>query len=109
MKLRGVPQSCRAGGPDFTAEQVKALAATYKVTDGPNDAGDMFERPARPSDHLPSPFPTRKPAAAPIAAALPPDLSLIAKARAAERGPLWTVLDFVTQYHEAGPTTSTRC
>jgi ubiquinol-cytochrome c reductase cytochrome c1 subunit len=90
-------------GPAFTQDQVKSLAATYKITDGPNDAGDMFERPGRPSDHLPSPFPNEQAAAAANNGAAPPDLSLMAKARAAERGPIWTVIDFLTQYQEAGP------
>jgi cytochrome c1 len=35
------------GGPEFTEEQVKAIAAEYEVTDGPNEDGDMFERPPR--------------------------------------------------------------
>jgi ubiquinol-cytochrome c reductase cytochrome c1 subunit len=91
------------GGPHFTEEEVKALAATYTVTDGPNDVGDMFERPARPSDKLPSPFPNEQAAAAANGGAAPPDLSLMAKARASHRGPLFTVLDFFTQYQEGGP------
>ena len=92
-------------GPAFSEEEVKALAAEYPITDGPNDAGEMFERPGRPSDYLPRPpaFPNDQAAAAANKGAVPPDLSLIAKARAAERGPLWTVLDFFTQYQEAGP------
>jgi ubiquinol-cytochrome c reductase cytochrome c1 subunit len=91
------------GGPHFTDDQVKALAATYKIADGPNDAGDMFERPGRPYDTLPSPFPNSQAAKAANGGAEPPDLSLIAKARAAHRGPFFTVLDFFTQYQEAGP------
>jgi ubiquinol-cytochrome c reductase cytochrome c1 subunit len=91
------------GGPHFTDEEVKALAATYTVTDGPNDSGDMFERPGRPSDKLPSPFPNEQAAAAANGGAAPPDLSLMAKARASHRGPLFTVLDFFTQYQEGGP------
>ena len=90
-------------GPAFTPDQVKALAATYKINDGPNDAGDMFERPGRPSDRLPAPFPNVQAAASANNGAAPPDLSLMAKARAAERGPIWTVLDFLSQYQEAGP------
>ncbi|MBN8986552.1 MAG: cytochrome b N-terminal domain-containing protein, partial [Rhizobiales bacterium] len=35
------------GGPGFTPAQAAAVAAEYKVQDGPNDAGDMFERPGR--------------------------------------------------------------
>jgi ubiquinol-cytochrome c reductase cytochrome c1 subunit len=103
MKLVAFRNLAQAGGPDFTADQVKALAATFKVTDGPNDAGDMFERPGRPSDRFPSPFPNEQAAAAANNGAAPPDLSLMAKARAAERGPVWTVIDFLTQYQEAGP------
>lgn len=103
MKLIAFRNLADPGGPHFTADQVKALAATYKVSDGPNDAGDMFERPGRPSDHLPSPFANDQAAAAANNGAAPPDLSLMAKARAAERGPVWTVLDFLTQYQESGP------
>jgi ubiquinol-cytochrome c reductase cytochrome c1 subunit len=93
------------GGLNYTEEQVKALAAQWpkQVTDGPNDAGEMFERPGRPSDHFPPPFPNEQAAAAAYMGAAPPDLSLIAKARANERGPLWTAIDFFTQYQEAGP------
>jgi len=63
----------------------------------------MFTRPGRPSDYFPSPFPNDQAAAAAIGGAVPPDLSLIAKARAASRGPVWTVIDFFTQYQQAGP------
>ncbi|WP_341898767.1 cytochrome c1 [Ferrovibrio terrae] len=69
------------GGPGFTAAEVKALAATFEVTDGPNDAGDMFKRAALPSDKFPSPFPNEKAARASNGGAYPLDLSLIAKAR----------------------------
>ncbi len=45
------------GGPGFTAAQALAVAAEYQVKDGPNDAGDMFERPGRLADKFPAPFP----------------------------------------------------
>ncbi|MCD6034605.1 MAG: Cytochrome b/c1 [Rickettsiales bacterium] len=61
--------------------EVKTLAAGYNVQDGPNDEGEMFERPARPSDHFPSPFANEKAARASNNGAFPPDLSLIVKAR----------------------------
>lgn len=61
--------------------EIKALAAEYTVVDGPNDEGEMFERPGRPSDYFPSPFPNEKAAAASNNGAAPPDLSLMAKAR----------------------------
>lgn len=91
------------GGPDFSAAQVKALAATYQVTDGPNDSGDMFQRPGKPYDHLPAPFPNTEAAKAANGGAAPPDLSVIAKARGVKRGLLWGLLDFFTGYQEAGP------
>ncbi len=49
--------------------------------DGPNDNGDMFDRPGRPSDSFVSPFPNDQTARAANKGALPPDLSLIIKAR----------------------------
>ena len=70
-----------AGGLGYTAPQVKALAGEYKVQDGPNADGDMFERTARPADAFPSPFENDIIARASNGGALPPDLSLIAKAR----------------------------
>ena len=69
------------GGPEFSEEQVKALAAGYTMQDGPNDAGDMFERPGLPSDRFPSPFPNEQAARAANGGAYPSDLSLITKYR----------------------------
>lgn len=65
----------------YTEDQVKAIAAEYTVTDGPNDDGEMFDRPARPSDKFKSPFANDKASMAANGGALPPDLSLITKAR----------------------------
>ncbi|WP_417514189.1 cytochrome c1 [Minwuia sp.] len=65
----------------FSEDQVKAIAAEYTVTDGPNNDGDMFDRPARPSDKFPSPFPNPQAAAASNGGVAPPDLSLMTKAR----------------------------
>lgn len=90
------------GGPDFSESQVKALAATYKIKDGPNDAGAMFERPGRPADHFPSPFPNTEAAAAAFGTA-PPDMSDLAKARTIERPFPLFVFDLFTQYQEQGP------
>ena len=63
----------------FSADQVKEIAASVQVTDGPNDAGDMFERPGRPSDTFKPPFANENAARAANNGALPPDLSLIVK------------------------------
>ncbi|MGF7161815.1 cytochrome c1 [Rhodoligotrophos appendicifer] len=69
------------GGPEFPEEQVKAIAAEYQVQAGPNDEGEMFERPGLPSDRFPHPFPNTNAARAANGGALPPDLSLLTKSR----------------------------
>lgn len=65
----------------FSEAETKAFAAEYTVTDGPNDDGEMFDRPGRPSDKFPSPYANDKAARAMQNGALPPDLSLIVKSR----------------------------
>ena len=69
------------GGPEFSDEQVKAVAAGYTMQDGPNDQGEMFERTGLPSDRFPSPFPNEQAARVANGGAYPPDLSLITKYR----------------------------
>jgi ubiquinol-cytochrome c reductase cytochrome c1 subunit len=66
----------------FTPDQVAAIAAEFEVQDGPNDDGDMFMRPAKAADRIPSPFPNDQAARVANNGALPPDLSLIVDARA---------------------------
>ena len=68
-------------GIGFSEDQIKAIAAEAEVTDGPNEEGEMFDRPARPSDRFASPFPNDNAARASNNGALPPDLSLMVKAR----------------------------
>ena len=65
----------------LTEEQVAAIAAEYQIQDGPNDEGQMFERPGRASDRFPRPFPNEAAARAANNGAYPPDLSVIIKAR----------------------------
>ena len=102
MGLVSFRNLAQPGGPGFTEGQVKALAASYKVKDGPNDAGEMFERDGRAADRWPSPFPNKQAAAAANGGAIPPDFSVIAKARSYSRGfPLFLV-DMLTQYQEHG-------
>jgi len=91
------------GGLGYSDAQVKAFAAEYTVQDGPNADGEMFDRPAIPSDHFPAPFPNKEAAAAANNGAAPPDFSLIAKARGVERGFPTFVFDIFTQYAENGP------
>ncbi|RFC62461.1 cytochrome c1 [Fulvimarina endophytica] len=87
----------------YSEDQISSLAGEYTVQDGPDDTGEMFERPAVGSDYLPAPYPNPQAAAASNNGAVPPDLSLIAKARAVERGFPTFVFDIFTQYAEAGP------
>lgn len=89
------------GGPEFTPAQVQAIAAEYKIQDGPNDQGEMFERNGRPADRFPAPFPNEQAARARYGA-VPPDLSVIAKARSYDRGFPWFILDAFTMYQEHG-------
>lgn len=78
--------------------QVKAVAAEYTVTDGPNDEGDMFDRPALPSDRFKGPYENEAQARATNNGAYPPDLSLMAKARMDGSNYLYALL---TGYEEA--------
>lgn len=90
------------GGPEFTEAQIEALAAEYMVQDGPDEFGDMFERPARPADRWPNPFRNYAEAAMANGGKAPPDLSVMAKARTYERGFPWFITDMFTQYNENG-------
>jgi cytochrome c1 len=94
------------GGPGFTEDQVKTLAATYTVHDGPNLQGEMFDRPGRPADVFPAPFPNPEAAAASLGAP-PPDMSLLAKSIKFERGFPAFVFDVLPipggMYQEVGP------
>lgn len=65
----------------FSEEQVKAIAAGYQVPDAPDDNGEVKMRPGIPADRFVSPFANEKAARAANNGALPPDLSLMVKAR----------------------------
>lgn len=65
----------------LTEEEAKAVAAEREIKDGPNDEGDMFNRPGKIADKYISPFPNDQAARVANNGALPPDLSLINKAR----------------------------
>ena len=68
-------------GIGLDRETIKALAAQYTVQDCCDENGEPFERPAKPFDRFPPPFPNEQAARAANNGALPPDLSLIVKAR----------------------------
>jgi ubiquinol-cytochrome c reductase cytochrome c1 subunit len=80
------------GGPEFTEDQVKAIAASFEVTDGPNSDGEMFVRPAKPSDKFVMPFANVKAAQAANGGAYPPDMSVLAKARSGGVNYIYSVL-----------------
>jgi ubiquinol-cytochrome c reductase cytochrome b/c1 subunit len=103
LKLVAFRNLADPGGPGYTAAQAAAVAAEYKIKDGPNDQGEMFERPGRVGDYFPPPFPNDQAARVANGGALPPDLSVVAKARGYDRGFPWFILDMFTQYQEAGP------
>ncbi|SFK69260.1 cytochrome c1 [Methylorubrum salsuginis] len=103
MKLVAFRNLSEEGGPGFSAAQVKALAETYSVKEL-DDSGSEKERPARPADRFPPPFPNDKAAAAANGGKAPPDFSVLAKARTYERGFPWFVFDALpfTGYSEQG-------
>jgi cytochrome c1 len=103
LKLVAFRSLAQPGGPGFTEAQVKTIASEYQITDGPDDRGEMFQRPGRLSDYFPSPDPNEQAARARFNGALPPDLSVIAKARSYSPGFPRFIFDAFAQYQEAGP------
>jgi cytochrome c1 len=97
------------GGPEFPEDGVKSLAAAnYQVDDVPNDEGKIKKRPAKLADHIPPPFANEQEARFSLNGALPPDLSLIVRARAIESErpfylvPLAVLGDLISGYTESG-------
>ncbi|ODT78363.1 MAG: cytochrome C [Pelagibacterium sp. SCN 64-44] len=87
------------GGPEFSEEQVKALAAEYEVEDPTAEGG---RRPAVAADRWPSPFADDQEARDANGGSLPPDFSVLAKARGvSDPFPTW-VFNYFTAYQEGG-------
>jgi cytochrome c1 len=103
LKLLAFRNLADPGGPDFTEAQAATVAASFQVTDGPNDKGEMFQRPGKLADYFPPPFPNDQAARAALGGGLPPDMSVLAKARSHEAGFPRFIFDAFTQYQEAGP------
>lgn len=82
----------------FSEEEIKELAKSVTIKDGPNDQGEMFDRPGLPSDHFVSPYANDNAARAANNGALPVDLSLIIKARHDGANYVYSLL---TGYQEA--------
>lgn len=82
----------------YTEDEVKAIASQYETTDGPDDEGEMFDRPMKPSDKFKNPYLNEQQARYANNGALPVDLSLITKARAGGADYVYGIL---TGYEEA--------
>ncbi len=87
-------------GIGMSEADVGAIAAEYEVEDGPNEEGEMFTRPGRPADKIPPPFANDQAARVVNNGALPPDLSLITKARKGGADLLYAIL---TGYQDEPP------
>ena len=93
MRLLSYRNLGETGGPEFSIEQVKAIAANFEIQDGPNEEGEMFMRPGRPSDKFASPYPNIQAATAANGGAYPPDMSVLVKARGGGQDPPTLGLD----------------
>ncbi|MCP5433424.1 MAG: cytochrome c1 [Alphaproteobacteria bacterium] len=89
MKFVAIRTLSQPGGPGFSEPAVKSVASEFKVPAGPDekdgslvdDVGLLRQRPAVPSDHFVGPYANEYAARAANGGALPPDLSVIVKAR----------------------------
>tara|TARA_B100001093_G_scaffold502832_1_gene556331 strand:+ start:346 stop:1131 length:786 start_codon:yes stop_codon:yes gene_type:complete len=80
------------GGPEFSLEEVKAIARSVEIEDGPDSQGEMFTRPGRPSDKFKSPYPNINASIAANGGAYPPDMSVLVKARPGGSNYIYSVL-----------------
>ena len=92
MKYLSYRNLAEEGGPEFSKEEAKAIAANFEVTDGPNDDGEMFIRPAKLSDKFVNPYQNDKEATASNGGAYPPDMSVLVKARSGGANYIYSVL-----------------
>ena len=81
MKYLSYRNLVEEGGPEFSVDQAKAIAASFEVKDGPNADGEMFMRPGRLSDKFVMPYENEKAAQAANGGAYPPDMTVLVKAR----------------------------
>jgi ubiquinol-cytochrome c reductase cytochrome c1 subunit len=106
MNLMSYRNLGQAGGPFYDPAYpnpndnpyVKAIAKGFQVPDIDQNTGDTIHRPATAADTFVAPFPNEPAARASNGGALPPDLSLIIKAR--EDGPQY-VYSLLTGYANA--------
>ncbi len=79
-------------GTVLTEEEAKAHAASAEFQDGPDDYGEFFTRPGKLTDYLPKPYANENAARFANGGALPPDLSLMVKARARHEDYVFSLL-----------------
>ena len=80
------------GGPEFSAEEVKSIAASVEIEAGPDSQGEMFTRPGKPSDKFKSPYPNVEASTVANGGAYPPDMSVLVKARPGGADYMYSVL-----------------
>ena len=82
-------------GVTHTTAELVEMASEVDVVDGPNDEGEMFERPGKLTDPLPSPYQNEEQGRLANGGALPPDLSLMVKARHSGQDYLFFYSDWI--------------
>ena len=92
MKYLSYRNLAEKGGPEFSVEQAKAIAASFEVKDGPNADGEMFTRPGKLSDIFVMPYENVKAAQAANGGAYPPDMSVLVKARGGGANYIYSLL-----------------
>ena len=92
MKYLSYRNLSEKGGPEFSEDEVKAIAANFEVTDGPDSTGEMFTRPARLSDKFVKPYANEEEAKSVNGGAYPPDMSVLVKARAGGANYIYSLL-----------------
>ena len=80
------------GGPEFSKEEAKVIASQFEIIDGPNSEGEMFTRQARLSDKFVKPYPNIEASTSANGGAYPPDMSVLAKARAGGADYIYSLL-----------------
>ncbi|KAF2280733.1 cytochrome c1, mitochondrial precursor [Westerdykella ornata] len=87
-------------GTIMTVDEAKALAEENEYDTEPNDQGEIEKRPGKLSDYMPAPYKNDEAARAANNGALPPDLSLMVKAR---HGGCNYIFSLLTGYPEEPP------
>jgi|TARA_A100001011_G_scaffold28542_1_gene27736 ubiquinol-cytochrome c reductase cytochrome c1 subunit len=93
MKHLSYRNLAQEGGPEFSLEEAKAIAASFIVVDGPDEYGEMFERPGKLSDKFVNPYLNDNEAKSANGGAYPPDMSVLVKARGGGANYLYSVLN----------------